>query len=261
MKDYMFTIITVCYNAEKDIKKTIMSLLEQTYDNYEYIIKDGMSSDQTMEIVQSLVSEKENIQIISEPDAGIYDAMNQAVDIARGEYIFFLNAGDCFADKNVLENVRNFIYENNFADVVYGDIILVNNGMEKVRKYSKICSSKMYFLSGDCICHQAMFSKRTLFTEKKFDLSYSVCADKEWQLYLIECKKIFLPINLEIAKVLQEGFSTNHIEDFENESERCINLYCNNYRWIYNCIQRLKHNKYCVEILRMIGNVLFTEKQ
>ena len=256
-----FSIITVCYNAEQYIKRTIQSVLEQDMNDYEYIIKDGKSADSTMEIVHAMLSENDHIHLISETDNGIYDAMNAAIDQAKGEYLFFLNAGDCFANASVLNQVKMFL-ERTEADVAYGNIIQIHGDEKKaIRTYGKTCSRKMYFLSGDCICHQAMFAKRELFFDKKFDTQYKVCADKEWQLFHI-CNKIsFVPMGFEIASVPVEGFSTNHLSDFERESMQCIEKYCKNMAWIYRCIDWMKHNKFCVKVLRAVGNFLFVRSE
>lgn len=260
MNKYKFTIITVCYNAQEHIEKTIKSLLEQDFSDYEYIIKDGKSTDNTMNIVRSLINESDNFHIISERDDGIYDAMNYAVERANGEYIYFLNAGDFFASTSVLKETKLFL-EKKEADVVYGDVIQIRDNKKSIRRYGKVCSKKAYFLSGDCICHQAMFAKHELFHEKIFDTNYKVCADKEWQLYHINNKKIFMPMAYEIATVLVEGFSTNHLSDFEDESMRCVEKYCKNMAWIYKCICWMKHNTICVKILRRIGNIFFVRSK
>ena len=110
-KKHKFTIITVCYNSGDKIKRTIQSVIEQKYTDYEYIIKDGASSDDTIRIINSCVPKNENIKIISEPDCGIYDAMNKAVGKAHGEYVF-LNAGDYFINKNILQEIEKFIIAN-----------------------------------------------------------------------------------------------------------------------------------------------------
>lgn len=115
----------------------------------------------------------------------------------------------------MLKQVKLFL-ERTKADVAYGNIIQIHGNEKKtIRTYGKACSQKIYFLSGDCICHQAMFAKRELFSEKKFDTQYKVCADKEWQLYHICNHKVFMPMGFEIATVPVEGFSTKHFTDFD----------------------------------------------
>ena len=104
-----FSIITVCYNAEKYIRSTILSVLQQEYKNYQYIIKDGKSSDSTMEIIHELLDGNDRVKIISERDLGIYDAMNEAAELAEGEYVLFLNAGDSFCDGTVLKKADEFL--------------------------------------------------------------------------------------------------------------------------------------------------------
>lgn len=260
-KKILITVITVCFNAEKFIEKTINSVLEQTYENIEYIIKDGESTDRTNEIIISYADKFEQKGIsfrhIVGKDSGIYDAMNDAVEKAGGQYVHFLNAGDYFTDNNVLKNTEVFVRKTN-ADVAYGDITLIDGERQSLRKYKKVCSKKAYFISGDCICHQAMFAKRKLFVNKKFDLSYKVCADKEWQLSQISTGKKFMPMNFVVASVLVDGFSASHLSEFEEETKRCVDSYIKSLAWVYDIINRMKHNAVMVKILRAVGNVFFT---
>lgn len=116
------SVITICYNAENEIEHTMRSVLNQTYTNLEYIIVDGASKDGTISVVNRIVKEypERDIKVISEPDKGIYDAMNKGIRIAKGEWLNMMNAGDVFADNNVLSNVLNreiplgkeFLYSN-----------------------------------------------------------------------------------------------------------------------------------------------------
>ena len=141
MYQYKFTIITVCYNAEKYIKETIESVLKQNFQDYEYIIKDGKSKDSTLTIIHSMVEENDRFHVVSDTDQGIYDAMNQAVSLAKGEYVIFLNAGDCLTDNCMLKNVNEFIQKKP-VDVAYGNILQIGNNGERLRKYGQICSKK-----------------------------------------------------------------------------------------------------------------------
>lgn len=258
MYQYKFTIITVCYNAEKYIKETIESVLKQNFQDYEYIIKDGKSKDSTLSIIHSMVEENERFHIVSDTDKGIYDAMNQAVSLAKGEYVIFLNAGDCLADNCVLKNANEFIQKKQ-ADVVYGNILQIGNKGKRLRKYGQICSKKWYFLSGDCICHQAMFARTEMFREKPFDTRYVVCADKEWQLYYISRKRQFEAMNYTVASILQEGFSTAHVQDFERETLECLMDYNGHLIWLYKIINLMKHNTILVNILRGVENTFFVK--
>jgi len=117
------SIITVCYNAEMEIERTIQSVLSQTYDNFEYIIVDGNSKDKTISIINQYSG---NInQIISEPDKGIYDAMNKGIKMANGEWVIMMNAGDVFASDDVLSRIfHNHIPEN--KEFIYSDSYIKN---------------------------------------------------------------------------------------------------------------------------------------
>lgn len=257
MSDIFFTIITVCYNAENQIEKTINSVLNQSFKNYEYIIKDGKSTDKTLSIVNAFGQKDKRIKIISNEDSGIYDAMNQAVDLAKGIYVYFLNAGDCLHDNNVLERVDDYAKKLK-KDVLYGNIIQQITSSPIIREYKKVCSSKYYFLSGDCICHQAIFARRELFIDRKFDLNYKVCADKEWQLYLIEEKKEeFGRMPFIIADFLTEGYSKDNVNILEDETKKCLKRYCPYTIWVYYLISMLKKNDIFVKILRKIGKAFF----
>ncbi len=114
------TIVTVCYNSEKTISKTIESVIGQTYRDIEYIIIDGASKDRTVEIVNKY-REKHNIVLVSEPDTGLYDAMNKAIVIANGKYILFMNSGDIFADEHVVQKMSTYLESE--EDIIYGNVI------------------------------------------------------------------------------------------------------------------------------------------
>ena len=122
------SIITVCFNAEDTIADTIQSVLSQDYEDIEYIIVDGKSTDRTLEIIQS---HQKRIKLISEKDQGIYDAMNKGINIANGDVIGILNADDFYKNNQVLTDVMNAFTDN--ISIVYGDIEYVkNNDINKV---------------------------------------------------------------------------------------------------------------------------------
>ena len=251
---YRFSIITVCYNAEDTIGATIDSLLMQKFSDYEYIIKDGGSTDSTLDIIRSKVKESKRIHIITEPDKGIYDAMNTAVILSNGGYIYFLNAGDEFAGENVLADIDSEI-EQSDCDVIYGNVIQISGKDERLRKYGSICSKGMYNISGDCICHQALFARRELLADHRFDLSYKVCSDKEWQMYCIRNKMRFRSFDVTIARVLTEGFSLEHVKDFEDETMRLIEKYHPHLLWMYKIVCSMKNNRVAHKALQMAEKV------
>ena len=121
--DMLISVVTVCYNAVNDIEKTIMSVLGQTYKNIEYIIIDGGSIDGTIDIINKY---KEHISLfVSEPDKGIYDAMNKGLMKANGQWINFMNAGDTFASNSVISNIFGCNESDLIKyDVIYGDCIV-----------------------------------------------------------------------------------------------------------------------------------------
>lgn len=242
MNRIRYSIITVCYNAEKILADTIKSVLVQDYNDYEYIIKDGSSTDHTMEVAHSLCNNDKRVTFIEGEDQGIYDAMNIAVGSAKGKYIFFLNAGDKFIDDHVLDRVSGFI-DHHSADIFYGNV--VEKGLQKkyLRKYTEKNSKMWYYSIGACLCHQGMFCDRKLFQGKQFDLNYKVCADREWQLYHLSKGKKAKAMNITVAEILTEGFSSEHVCELEEETRLCVKLYCGRWYTIYRFVVWLKKNR------------------
>lgn len=248
MNNHFFTVITVCLNASAYISRTVNSVMRQSCTDFEYIIKDGGSIDGTLDIVRELTGDDERVKIISEPDSGIYDAMNSALSQAEGKYIIFMNAGDGFSEKDVLMNVReNILAFKPGFDIYYGDVIEVSNDenlSEHVRIYSEKNSRMWYYSLGACLCHQTMFCRAELFSEKQFDLDFRVCADKEWQMYHLKNKASACCLHMVVAKVLMQGFSSSNIALLEKETKRCVDMYCSVFsRLLYRIIGVLKKNR------------------
>ena len=173
------SIITVCYNSETTLRDTIKSVLSQDYSDIEYIIVDGESSDGTMSIIQEY---NERIDtVISEPDKGIYDAMNKGIAIAAGDYIGILNSDDIFAHSHILSDIAKLINDNKY-DGVYGDLVLVkkDNLSEVVRSYSSKNFKKWKIRFGLMLPHPTFYVKRSLFDKLGYyKLNYRVAADFE----------------------------------------------------------------------------------
>mgnify|MGYP000663071696 CR=1 FL=1 len=146
------SVITIVYNGEKYIRETILSLINQGYENLEYIIIDGGSTDNTLNIIKSY----KNIKLISENDKGIYDAMNKGIKAASGDYILFLNSGDFFITNNAVKLITN---APNIEDLIFCDIQI----RSKKEVYHQINSSNpKQILLDRMICHQAILHKRSL---------------------------------------------------------------------------------------------------
>jgi Glycosyltransferases involved in cell wall biogenesis len=192
------SIITVCKNAENAIERTLLSVVAQNCfcENIEYIVVDGASKDKTVEIIKQY-SNKYPIKWLSEPDSGIYNAMNKAVQMTSGEIVYFLNAGDKLFDEKVISLVLKK-FDGSDLDFLYTDILTCysdNLSETKIKKFNQI---DKYFLFRDCICHQASFYKRSVIEKfGGFNEKFKLTADYEMLLKIMadkSLKKEHLPI-------------------------------------------------------------------
>ncbi len=154
------SIVTICYNNERDIRETIESVLSQSYNDIEYIIKDGGSKDGTLAIIDEY---KDNIaKIISAPDKGLYDAINSGVKAATGDVVGLIHAGDRLHDENVLRDIATF-FENNDVDVMYGHSRIVDGKGKAKRLNISPAFSKGLVRNGWMPSHQSIYVKREVF--------------------------------------------------------------------------------------------------
>lgn len=176
----MISIITITYNAESVLTPTMESVAAQTCRDYEQIIIDGASKDRTLDIARKF----DRIRILSEPDRGLYDAMNKGLSMARGKYVLFLNAGDAFHSPEVLEAYAERARLGD--DIIFADTVIVNSKREVTgpRHYTApdYLTSES-FSRGMLICHQA-FMVRTAIAPK-YDLGYRFSADYDWTIRCI----------------------------------------------------------------------------
>ena len=171
------SIITVCFNSSKTIEKTFQSIKNQSYQNLEYIVVDGGSSDDTLKIIKNYSSCISNY--ISESDKGLYDAMNKGISMATGDIIGILNSDDIFVDNYVLEKVAKF-HTKNSIDASVGNITQFNKNDKVVRKYSAKNWSPNKLKIGFMPAHPAIFFKRDLFENYgKYRLDFASGADYE----------------------------------------------------------------------------------
>lgn len=211
-----FSVITVCYNSANCITKTINSVLRQSCNDYEYIIIDGQSLDGTQCIINNL--KNDHIQVLSEKDYGIYDAMNKGINMAKGDYIIFMNAGDCFSDNKVLEDVDTFFKMNKAVDVLYGDAILVAS--DKVKLYKPLPLGRLKY--GMIASHQSTFVRTAVLKSNLFNLQYKLAADYN-QLSDLYLKGFsFKYVNRSIAKVTaDEGYT---FDNFIHSKKEVLNV-------------------------------------
>lgn len=256
MNNTKITVITVCFNAENVIKETLLSVIEQTYQNIEYIVKDGNSKDGTIKIVREQLRDYPAV-IISEADNGIYDAMNMAVKSATGEYCIFMNAGDRFVDSTVVEKIVEQITRNQNPDAIYGDTkFLYSDGNIISQKTGALYKHKLGFLFGGSICHQSFLAKTKLLQECPFSLEYKICADRECMISLLERGCRFVYSDIDIALCMVDGYSLQNVEKYEEEVDKCILQHFGPSRIMWHIIKLLKRNKALLKVGRKIFSVI-----
>lgn len=182
----LISIITVTYNASATIGRTLESVASQTFKDYEHIIIDGASDDDTL-VKIAKIKGNERRKIVSEPDNGLYDAMNKGLGLAKGIYVIFLNAGDKFHSTDSLEIIAHTIDKNEFPGIVYGQTDLVDDdGNFLAPRHLTAPENLEYndFKHGMLVCHQAFVPLRSL--TPLFNTSYRFSADFEWCLRCLQ---------------------------------------------------------------------------
>lgn len=205
----LFSIITVCYNTEKEIKKTIESVLKQTCSNYEYYIIDGASTDRTKDIADSYRSrfaeKKIRYMVVSEKDTGLYNAMNKGTDLAKGKWLLFLNAGDYLCHNTILEKAG--LYDRDDVGIMYGQAFyelydiykyIDNSPLDEIRR-------KMVF------SHQCAFIKRNVMMKYKYDERYRIAADYDFFLKCYTNEEAISRIPLPVSVFTLGGVSSQKI--------------------------------------------------
>lgn len=206
----LFSIITVTYHAESVLEETILSVVSQTYHNIEYIIVDGASKDRTLSIVNKY---RDKIQaVVSEPDKGLYDAMNKGLKMAKGEYVCFLNAGDTFHEDDTLQLIVHQLNKSNvLPDVIYGETALVDAQRHFVRMRRLQTPDTLNwksFRQGMLVCHQAFIAKRAL--AETYDLNYRFSADFDWCIRVMKKASLLHNTRLTLIDYLDEGMTTKN---------------------------------------------------
>lgn len=208
MSHPIFSIITITYNAQSTLPPTLASVDAQTYTDYEHLIIDGASHDNTVALAREAASPRR--QIFSEPDDGLYDAMNKGLARARGEYVLFLNAGDTFTTSDALARYASAAGED--VDIIYADTQLVDSSRKVVGPRHLSVPERLTFSSfarGMLVCHQAFCMRRSL--APQYDLRYRFSADYEWCLRCLKATSAERTRNLHTVAIdyLTDGL-TDH---------------------------------------------------
>lgn len=190
------TVITITYNAERFLKNTIESIVNQSNKEFEYLIVDGGSKDGTPDIIRQYAnthyasfSEAETRKLelcpqicwISEPDKGLYDAMNKGLHLAKGDFVWFINAGDKIYDETTMQTVIDTINDNPSCDVVYGQSIIIDEEENICGERHKIAPKNLTrksLLNGLVVCHQSILARKDMAPD--YDIQYRISADYDW---------------------------------------------------------------------------------
>lgn len=273
-KAMRLSIITINKNNVHDLSKTLESVASQTCKDFEHVIIDGESTDNSVDVIKnyesslSTLKTPHSIKWISEPDKGIYNAMNKGIRMASGGYVQFLNSGDCLADATVVERMLGSLEENNFPSILYGNML-------KVFKDGKILNDKCFagqdisflgFYTGT-LNHSSALIKRSLFEKYGFyDESLRIVSDWKWYLQAIalgEEMPVYADINvtlfdmngisetnknldkIERRKVLEELIPASILKDYDD------------FAFPIDQIKRLKRHPWAYKVVWFIERCLF----
>ena len=216
-----FSVITCTYNASSVLKRTLNSVLRQSYQNVEHIIVDGASRDETVTMIKEYITKSDNshnsrhnIVFTSEPDKGLYDAMNKGIKLATGDYLCFLNAGDGLHEDDTLLRIVHSLTGTILPDVIYGETDIVDDEGHFLYKRRLSAPETLHwksFKKGMLVCHQAFFARRELALEEPYDLQYRFSADFDWCIRIMKKAKVLHNTHLTLIDYLNEGMTTrNH---------------------------------------------------
>lgn len=225
-----FSIITVTYNAGKVLEDTIQSVVFQTYRNVEYIIVDGGSTDNTLDVVHKY--QERICKVISEPDKGLYDAMNKGIRMATGDYLCFLNAGDELHENETLQKIVFTLKGKELPDVIYGETAIVDEEGHFLHMRRLSTPEHLHwksFKEGMLVCHQAFFARRELALANPYDLRYRFSADFDWCIRIMKQSKNLHNTHLTLIDYLNEGMTTQNHKASLKERFRIMTKH---YGWI-----------------------------
>lgn len=251
------SIITINYNNLDGLKRTVKSVVNQTWQEFEYIIIDGGSTDGSLDYIES---QDEYIDYwVSEPDKGIYNAMNKGIVKATGEYLLFLNSGDCFFADEVLTQNNKFLIEK---DLIYFNVEIVNNTSSEIIVYPEKLNFSLFYLR--TLCHQSTFIKKALFDELGFyDEDLKIVSD--WKFFILALFKYncsYRKVNDILVKFYMDGISSNNIKLANEERQKVLNDYFPEYLRLFELERFLKDIKKSktIRFIKKFGLLKFVDR-
>ncbi len=226
------SVITIVYNNAKDIERTMLSVLNQSYKNIEYLVIDGASTDGTLQIIKKY--ENRLAKLISEKDKGIYDAMNKGLAQATGDYVLFMNSGDEIYE---LDTVQKIFATSPNADIYYGETEMYDenwNSLGQRRHQAPETFTWRSFKYGMSISHQAIYMKRSL--TEPYDLRYKYSSDIDWIIKIAKKASSIVNTHLYVAKYLVGGMSKQKHRESLKERFKIFSHY---YGFVANVINHV----------------------
>ncbi|MEN8879612.1 MAG: glycosyltransferase family 2 protein [Polaribacter sp.] len=205
------SIITATYNSEMSVKTCLDSVISQDYTDIEHLIIDGKSSDKTLNIVRFYEQKKSNIKLISEPDNGIYDALNKGIQLATGDIVGFVHSDDLLANNQVVSMIANQ-FENENIGGVYGDLQYVDkNNIGKIIRYWKSCDFNSSLLKkGWMPPHPTLFLRKKIYDKYgRFNLAYKIAADYDFMLRILKDESLKFTYLPEVITKMRLGGASN----------------------------------------------------
>lgn len=208
MQPPKFSIITITYNASQWLERTVLSVLSQSYPAIEYIIIDGASTDGTLDIIRQYASGIATW--VSEPDKGLYDAMNKGLKRATGDYVWFINAGDTLYTADTVQKIAASLKKDvSLPDILYGETMIVDaegrqRGMRRLKAPEQLTWKS--FRMGMLVCHQSFIAKREL--APLYNTEYRLVADYDWCIRCMQKARTIRNTQLVLSNFLEDGLSS-----------------------------------------------------
>lgn len=259
------SVITINYNDKIGLSKTIESVLNQTCENFEYIIIDGGSTDGSKELIEQY--SKKIDYWVSEPDTGVFNAMNKGIKAATGDFVIFMNGGDCFNNSTVLKEVEPLLDDN--FDIYYGNNFKQSQNSKRLKTYPEKLNFSFFYTSS--INHQSTFIRKSLFSEHfYYNENYKIASD--WEFFIYTICHVNVPykyINKTIAVYDFTGISSNpkfsgiYSEEKSNTYKKYFQAFYEDYEEVSELnskrflqFQLIKKHKFAWKILKGLINVI-----